>query len=116
MLAGTGSPLDDEGQAQYLRLVQDPAHIAVALAMMAAWRLDGLLARLPGIEVPTLLIAAEGDVAVPPQASREAALRLPGAELRMVAGYGHLPQEEAADGLAHVILPWLLSRFQPANA
>ena len=119
-LAGTGSALDDQGRALYLRLVQDPGHIAGALAMMAAWKLDGLVDRLPGIAVPTLLIASAGDRAVPPKVSAEAAARLPGAELRMVADYGHLPQEDAADVLASLILPWLLARlqpgFQPASA
>ena len=119
-LAGTGSPLDDEGRALYLRLVQDPGHIAGALAMMAAWKLDGLVDRLPGIAVPTLLIASAGDRAVPQKVSAEAAARLPSGELRMVADYGHLPQEKAADGLASLILPWLLARLsagrQPASA
>ena len=112
LLAGTGSPLDDQGRALYLRLVQDPGHIAGALAMMAAWKLDGLVDRLPGIAVPTLLIATQGDRAVPPLVSSDAARRLPGAELLMVADNGHLPQEKAADGLANVIVPWLLARLQ----
>ena len=116
LLAGTGSPLDAEGQAQYLRLVQDPSHVAAALAMMAAWRLDGLPDRMAGNTVPTLLVAAEGDLAVPPQVSRDAAGRLPNAELRIVPGCGHLPQEAAADRLAGVIPPWLLARVQPASA
>ena len=120
LLAGTGSPLDDQGRELYLRLVQDPGHIAGALAMMAAWKLDGLVDRLPGIAVPTLLIASAGDRAVPPMVSADAVARLPSGELLMVADYGHLPQETAADGLANVIVPWLLARLsagrQPANA
>ena len=80
--------------------------------MMAAWKLDGLVDRLPGIAVPTLLIATQGDHAVPPLVSSDAARRLPGAELLMVADYGHLPQEKAADGLASLIVPWLLARLQ----
>ena len=96
--------------------MQDPSHVAGALAMMAAWRLNGLLGRLPDIKVLTLLVAAEGDLAVPPKVSRGAAGRLPNAELRIVPGYGHLPQEESPDGLASVILPWLQARVQPASA
>jgi magnesium chelatase accessory protein len=116
LLSGTGSPLDAEGQAQYLTLVQDPDHVAGALAMMAAWRLEGLLARLPQITTETLLIAADGDRAVPPQVSRDAAARLPAATVLPVPGYGHMPQEEAPDGLASLILPWLNARLQPGAA
>lgn len=120
LLSGTGSALDDQGRALYLRLVQDPDHVAGALAMMAAWKLDGLMDRLPEIGTPTLLIATEGDRAVPPRVSRDAAKRVPGAELVIVPGYGHLPQEEAADGLASVMVPWILARLelalQPASA
>ncbi|MFN4128509.1 MAG: alpha/beta fold hydrolase BchO, partial [Paracoccaceae bacterium] len=44
LLAGTGSPLDAAGQAQYLTLVRDAAHVGGTLGMMAQWRLDGLMA------------------------------------------------------------------------
>ena len=96
------------------------AEASVLILPMAERAGAGLVDRLPGIAVPTLLIASAGDRAVPPKVSADAAARLPGAELQMVADYGHLPQEEAADGLASLILPWLLARlqpgFQPASA
>lgn len=106
LLASTGSPLDAEGRAQYLRLVRDPDHVAGALGMMAQWRLESLLVRLPEIRTRTLLIAGRGDRTVPPQVSRAAARRLPAAELREMAG-GHLLHEEAEDGLSAPILAWL---------
>lgn len=106
LLASTGSTLDAEGRAQYLRLVQDPDHVAGALGMMAQWRLDALLVRLPEIRTRTLLIAGRGDRTVPPQVSRAAARRLPAAELRELPG-GHLVHEEAEDGLSAAILHWL---------
>ena len=76
LLASTGSALDPAGRGQYLRLVQDPDHIAGALGRMAQWRLEGLLVRLPEIRSRTLLIAGRGDRTVPPQVSRAAARRL----------------------------------------
>ena len=106
LLDQTGSTLDAEGRAQYLALVRDPGHIAGALGMMAAWRLDPLLAALPALPVRTLLIAAAGDVAVPPSVSHQAAARMPRAEVRDLPG-GHLVHEEAEDGLAGLILDWL---------
>jgi magnesium chelatase accessory protein len=54
-----------------------------------------------------LLIAAEGDLTVPPKVSAEAAARIPGCELVRLPGYGHLVHEEVPDGLASVIEPWL---------
>lgn len=113
LLAQTGSPLDPEGQAMYLRLVRDPGHVAGALGMMAGWRLADLLAALPRIPAPTLLITGADDRAVAPRVSTEAAARMPKAEVRSLPG-GHLLHEEAADGLSGLILDWLArSEDQP---
>jgi magnesium chelatase accessory protein len=107
ILAGTGSPLDPEGRAMYLRLVRDPDHLNGALGMMADWRLQGLLARLSDLQSPVHLIATEGDRAVPPEVSREAAKRLPKARLTVLPTLGHLPHEETPDGLSALILDCL---------
>jgi magnesium chelatase accessory protein len=104
ILAGTGSPLDPEGRAMYLRLVRDVDHLNGALGMMADWRLQGLLSRLPSLQSPVHLIATEGDRAVPPDVSSEAAKRLPNARLTLLPNLGHLPQEETPDGLSALIL------------
>lgn len=104
ILAGTGSPLDTAGRAQYLRLVRDPDHITGALGMMADWRLQGLLNRLPRTQTKVTLIASEGDRAVPAQVSIDAAKRIPGARLRLLPKLGHLAHEETEDGLSALIL------------
>jgi magnesium chelatase accessory protein len=104
ILAGTGSPLDPEGRAMYLRLVRDPDHVTGALGMMADWRLQGLLSRLPMLQSPVHLIATDDDRAVPPQVSQDAAKRLPNARLTLLPDLGHLPQEETPDGLSALIL------------
>lgn len=110
LLDGTGSRVDDETVALYLRLVRDPDHVAGALGMMARWNLDPLLARLPALSSEVLLIAARGDRTVPPSVSQAVTPRLPRARLVLVEG-GHLVHEERADGLAGVIL----SGLQPAT-
>ncbi|MGL4237314.1 alpha/beta fold hydrolase BchO [Tabrizicola sp.] len=107
ILAGTGSPLDPAGRAMYLRLVRDVDHVNGTLGMMAQWRLQGLLSRLPALEVPVCLIASEGDRAVPPQVSADAAARMPKARLHRVPHLGHLAHEEAEDGLSGLILDCL---------
>ena len=107
LLASTGSPLDAAGQAQYLTLVRDAAHVDGTLGMMAQWRLDGLKAALPALQTPTLLIASGADKAVPASVSAEAARHLPNARYAEVADYGHLVHEEAAEAVAAIMLPWL---------
>lgn len=102
----TGSSLDAAGKAQYTTLIQDSAHVAGALGMMAQWELGPLLASLPRLRKPVLLLAGDTDQIVPPQVSDEAARRLPMAELRRLPG-GHLMQEVAEDGLSAMILDWL---------
>jgi magnesium chelatase accessory protein len=103
-LNGTGSPLDAESRAQYLRLVRDPDHVTGALGMMADWKLQPLLSRLPQTQTKVTLIASEGDRAVPPQVSIDAAKRIPGAKLHLLPKLGHLAHEETMDGLSALIL------------
>ena len=104
ILTGTGSPLEPEGRAQYLRLVRDPDHITGALGMMADWKLQGLLNRLPETKTKVTLIASEGDRAVPAKVSIDAAKRIPGANLHLLPKLGHLAHEETEDGLSALIL------------
>ena len=110
LLSGTGSPLDAAGQAQYLTLVRDAAHVNGTLGMMSQWRLDGLMARLPSLTEPVLLIASDRDNAVPPKVSRDAVAHMPSATYAEIAGFGHLVHEEAADQVAAVLLTWLAQR------
>jgi magnesium chelatase accessory protein len=107
LLASTGSPLDARGRSYYERLVRDPAHVDGTLAMMAQWRLDDLLARLPAMATPTLLVTGSADRAVPPSVSRDAAALMPQAEVVEIAGTGHLLHEEAAEGLAPILSKFL---------
>ncbi len=111
LLAGTGSPLDAVGRAQYLTLVRSSAHVDGTLGMMAQWRLDGLMARLPSLQEPVLLIASDRDNAVPPKVSRDAVQHMPNATYVEIAGFGHLVHEEAAGDVAKIVLPWLQARL-----
>lgn len=111
LLAGTGSPLDATGRAQYLTLVRDRAHVDGTLGMMAQWRLDGLMARLPSLHLPVLLIASDRDNAVPPRVSRDAVAHMVMADYVEIAGFGHLVHEEAAERVAAEMLPWLKARL-----
>lgn len=107
LLTATGSPLDAAGQAQYLTLVRDAAHVDGTLGMMAQWRLDDLMRQLPTIATPTLLIASSGDLAVPARISRDAAHQMSAASYVELADHGHLVHEEAPQAVADLILPFL---------
>jgi magnesium chelatase accessory protein len=107
LLSSTGSTLDAKGRSYYERLIRDPAHVDGTLGMMAQWQLDGLLSRLPSIATPTLLLAGSTDRTVPPSVSRDAAARMPNANVVEIAGMGHLLHEEAAEAIAPLLMRFL---------
>ena len=111
LLASTGSKIEPAGRAQYLALVQDSGHIEGTLGMMAQWRLEGLISRLPAMTAQVLLIATKGDRAVPPRISQAAAAKMRNAEVVVLPKFGHLVHEDAAADVAAVILPWLAGRL-----
>jgi magnesium chelatase accessory protein len=107
LIRGTGSDIDTEGVGYYLRLAGDQAHVDATLAMMAQWRLDGLLQRLPRLHHRTTLVVADGDQAVPPETSAAAAKALPDAQLIRIPMLGHLVHEEDAATVARIVLDQL---------
>ncbi len=113
LLAGTGSSMDPEAVSQYQQLVARTAHIQGTLGMMAQWRLEPLLERLPQIAVPCLLIASDRDRAVPPKVSQEAAARLPVAEFVLMHGFGHLVHEQVPGEVAALIRAFLDRHDRP---
>jgi magnesium chelatase accessory protein len=110
LIRATGSALDPQGLACYLHLLRDPAHVDGTLAMMAQWRLQGLLARLPTLAVPVLLVTAAGDRTVAPEVSAEAAARLPDAQLVALPAGGHLVHETDPAPVADAVLAFLGGR------
>lgn len=103
LLAGTGSRIDAKGVAWYARLLGYQRHAGAALAMMAGWELGGLQRDLHRLTPHLTLIASDGDRAVPPRVSAEAAARLPRARLIRLPALGHLAHEEDPAALAALI-------------
>ena len=95
LIAGTGSTLDERGIGLYARLMADQTHVANVLAMMANWDLEALARDLPKLGRRLVLIAAEGDKAVPVKVSRKVAALVPGSRLILQPKLGHLAHEEA---------------------
>lgn len=115
LVAGTGSRIDDADVALYRRLVSDPAHVAGALAMMANWDLRTLAAELPRLRAPLQLLAAEGDLTLPPAQARRVAALLPQAGLSLLPGLGHLAHEEAPQRVFDVLWPLVEKRHAAAS-
>jgi len=60
------------------------------------------------IRVPTLVIAGEEDTVYPLALARDMARRIPGAELLMMEGTGHLPNLEQPERFNEAVLDFLL--------
>lgn len=103
LIGSTGSDLDAEGLDLYRRLVGDRKHVDGTLLMMAQWRLDPLLARLPDHPAQVHFIVGENDTTVPPEVSERAAARMRQATVHRLEGLGHLAHEECPAGTAALI-------------
>ncbi|MEM9708932.1 MAG: alpha/beta fold hydrolase BchO [Pseudomonadota bacterium] len=104
LLAATGSTLDPAGTALYRRLLGDPTHVDWTLEMMAQWSLKGLEAALPDITAPALFLVGETDRAVPPESTRQAAVRMDNASVVEVPGAGHLLHETHGPFVAGAVM------------
>jgi 3-oxoadipate enol-lactonase len=95
-------PLLSDGAPQELwgyvrRLIADqPAEAIAAASLGMAERPDSRL-DLPGIDVPTLVITSTDDTLIPPEVSAPMAEAIPGADLLVIQGAGHLSNLEQAD-------------------
>lgn len=103
LLRNTGSQLDPEGVELYQRLFRNPGHVAGTIAMMANWDLAALLRELPRLGPRLLLVAAEGDRAVPAAGAQAVARRVPRATFVQVPRLGHLAHEEDPERFAEII-------------
>jgi pimeloyl-ACP methyl ester carboxylesterase len=99
----------------------DPEDVATVLAMMGEVRRPGMEAItrgfaaadlrdvLPRIAIPTLLLWGDADVRSPMSIAREFAARIPGAELAVLPGVGHLSNVDAPAGFDAAVRRFLRS-------
>jgi pimeloyl-ACP methyl ester carboxylesterase len=66
--------------------------------------LPALEARLASISAPTTIVNGSADRVVPLASARELAATIPGAELVVLPGAGHLLLQRQAERLAEIIL------------
>jgi magnesium chelatase accessory protein len=99
----TGSRIDATGIGFYERLLRNPGHVAGALGMMANWDLETLKAALPQLSCPLHLVHGEKDAAIPVRVAHDVAALVPGAEVSLLPGLGHLAHEEDPQTVAAMI-------------
>lgn len=75
-------------------------------ASVRASRAPALEDRLSEVEMPVLVVTGAEDRVVPPESSRRLAEALPDAELVVLEGCGHVPQEECADAVVREVRAW----------
>ena len=63
--------------------------------------------RIPGIEIPVLIVSGESDRIVPPKDAQKLHAKLPGSTLVFIPDTGHLPQEESSEEFLDIALPWI---------
>jgi pimeloyl-ACP methyl ester carboxylesterase len=66
--------------------------------------------RLPEVDVPVLLVTGDRDRLVPPEDTRRVAELVPGADLQVLPGCGHVPHEECPDAFGRLVDAWLAAR------
>lgn len=103
VLSMTGSRIGPDGVRYYQRLLESPGHVSGALGMMASWDLEAILEQLPNLKIPLTLVVAQDDAMVPASVSRNAAKRVPGAELITIPHGGHLLHEVDPQAIATII-------------
>jgi 3-oxoadipate enol-lactonase len=107
-LAEGPPPLLSEGAPDHLRatvrrwIADQPAGSIAAAALGMAERPDST-PDLPGIDVPTLVVTSTRDTLIPPEVSSPMAEQIPGADLALIEGAGHLSSLEAPETFEELV-------------
>ncbi|MEM8759218.1 MAG: alpha/beta fold hydrolase BchO, partial [Pseudomonadota bacterium] len=117
LITGTGSRLTPEGLALYRRLLRCPGHVSAALATMARWDLEPLIADLDRLEGALTLVTGTADRAVGERDAEVVASKVAGTRLVELGGLGHLAHEEAPERAVALVLETARrAGILPANA
>ena len=84
---------------------------SILRCLEALMKRDSLLARLPQISVPSLVLVGEEDRSLPPLLSRRIHALLPDSELVQIPAAGHLSALERPDLVNEAVLDFLGRRF-----
>ena len=100
-LLSADAPAELWSQVKSIIGAQSPDAIAAASLGMAE-RPDSTN-DLPGIDVPTLVVTASADTLIPPDATSPMADQIPGAQLAVIEGVGHISSFQAAQEFTRLL-------------
>lgn len=106
-----GDPMlvDDAMVSRYVDLSRAPGHRDILLQMTLGFRSRNYATaeRLAALQMPVLVLAGDRDAIVPVEHARQFHEAIPGSQLVLFEGVGHIPQEEAADASAMAVHEFL---------
>jgi pimeloyl-ACP methyl ester carboxylesterase len=104
-----------EWLAEQCRLARSPGYLEAHLTVLRALVDPGgqrevLVDRLPGLEIPTLVVWGARDRVFPESHAREAVAQLPEGSLALIPECGHMPHVECPDRFLAALDGFLLKR------
>ncbi len=104
LLGSRARPGAYEELTESISLLHEKSYLKTVEASVAQDR----AAPIEAIRVPTLIIGGDEDMVYPPELAHEMARRIPGAQLVMMEGAGHLVNLEQPERFDAAVLPFLL--------
>jgi len=101
---------------RYWELLRYPGNRRATLARFSQPYDPLAAADIAKVQTPTLILWGEEDRIIPVEAGQWLAKTLPTASLRIYAGIGHLPHEEAAQATLADLEPWLAKHALPPKS
>jgi 2-hydroxy-6-oxonona-2,4-dienedioate hydrolase len=93
---------------QYARMYWSPGARRAMVEVAKSYDDDkaALLAAIGGVHAPTLIVWSDHDPYFPVSVAEDLRDRMQAADLRLISGAGHLPQEEQPTAFADQVLGW----------
>ncbi|WP_260582517.1 alpha/beta fold hydrolase [Sphingopyxis sp. PET50] len=101
---------------RYWELLRFPGNREATVLRARMDREPAMADRIGGIRAPTLILFGKQDRLINASAAQTFHERIPGSEVVLLDGIGHLPMEEAPDATAAVIADFLKRRLVPPPA
>lgn len=110
-LLGEDTRREQPGTVERVReLVMASSTSGIAAAITALMTRPDSTSVLPSIHCPTLILVGEQDVVTPPAVSRDIQRAIPGSDLVVIPGAGHLSSLERPDAFNAALAPFLEHR------
>ncbi|MFA7297668.1 MAG: alpha/beta fold hydrolase, partial [Dehalococcoidia bacterium] len=91
------------------RVIRSQPAEAIAAASLGMGARPDMTPELANIKVPALVITSTDDTLIPPEATKPMAEQIPGAQLAVIEGAGHLSNIEGAEEFNRVLREFLVT-------